>query len=49
VIDKRANFKFNPAQRAALLKQQLPFKTGFQPLIYGYGFTQKGPRRLRIK
>jgi len=28
VIDKRANFKFNAAQRAALLKRQLPFKGG---------------------
>src|SRR5262245_52489733 len=35
VIDKRANFKFNTAQRAALLKRQLPFKGGFQPYIFG--------------
>jgi hypothetical protein len=29
VIDKRANFKFNEKQRAVLLKQELPFKGGF--------------------
>jgi hypothetical protein len=28
VIDKRAKFSFNAAQRAALLKKQLPFKGG---------------------
>jgi hypothetical protein len=29
VIDKRARFQFNAAQRAALLKKQLPFKGGW--------------------
>ncbi len=29
VIDKRAKFSFNPAQRAALLHQQLPFRGSF--------------------
>jgi len=28
VIDKRAQFKFNAAQRAALLKKELPFTPG---------------------
>ena len=28
VIDKRAQFKFNAVQRAALLKRELPFKGG---------------------
>jgi hypothetical protein len=31
VIDKRAGFKFNTAQRAALLKKELPFKGGWSP------------------
>lgn len=29
VIDKRAQFKFNAAQRATLLQQELPFRGGF--------------------
>jgi len=31
VIDKRANFKFNAAQRAVLLKKELPFKGSWSP------------------
>jgi hypothetical protein len=32
VIDKRANFRFNAAQRAALLKKPLPFKPQIPPV-----------------
>jgi hypothetical protein len=35
VIDKRAKFSFNAAQRAALLKRELPFKGG-----WSYGFSE---------
>jgi hypothetical protein len=35
VIDKRAGFKFNEAQRAALLEKELPFKGGFVSAPFG--------------
>jgi hypothetical protein len=39
VIDKRAQFKFNANQRAALLKQELPFKGGAFSGAFSYGFA----------
>jgi hypothetical protein len=38
VIDKRAQFRFNAAQRAALLKKELPFKGGFFSPDFSLGF-----------
>jgi hypothetical protein len=34
VIDKRGKFSFNAAQRATLLKKELPFKGGFEKELY---------------
>jgi hypothetical protein len=39
VIDKRANFSFNAAQRATLLKKELPFKGSFSS-AFSAGFEK---------
>jgi hypothetical protein len=40
VIDKRAKFSFNDAQRAALLKKELPFRGSLT--IGGYTYSDTG-------
>jgi hypothetical protein len=46
VIEKRAQFKFTAAQRAALLKQELPFKGGSFDYSFSDGFL-KNPDVLK--
>src|SRR5262245_47145037 len=43
VIDKRANFKFNAAQRTTLLKKQLPFKEGLNFYLWNPDTKQVEP------
>ncbi len=40
VIGKRASFNFNEAQRAALLKKELPFKGGWTVVVPGPDETE---------